>query len=95
MVNVCPWAELSPSWVTLIFGGGSRAMSSLCVSPELSFNLLLFLFLQLNVWKSPSAFGRPVDVLVPSVSLLPVKSFLKSQGLEYSVTIKDLQVGRL
>nr|XP_020039392.1 carboxypeptidase A4 isoform X2 [Castor canadensis] len=47
---------------------------------------------KLNVWKSPSAFGRPVDVLVPSVSLLPVKSFLKSQGLEYSVTIKDLQI---
>ncbi|XP_042551984.1 carboxypeptidase A4 isoform X2 [Dipodomys spectabilis] len=46
---------------------------------------------KLNVWKSPSTFGRPVDVLVPSVSLLPVKSFLKSQGLEYSVTIEDLQ----
>lgn len=49
---------------------------------------------QLNVWKSPSIFGRPVDILVPSVSLLPVKSFLKSQGLDYSVTIEDLQVGR-
>ncbi|XP_032161491.1 carboxypeptidase A4 [Mustela erminea] len=47
--------------------------------------------LKLNVWKSPSTFSRPVDVLVPSVSLQPVKSFLKSQGLEYSVTIKDLQ----
>lgn len=49
---------------------------------------------QLNVWKSPSTFGRPMDILVPSVSLLPVKSFLKSQGLDYSVTIEDLQVGR-
>ncbi|KAM7325541.1 hypothetical protein ACRRTK_015794 [Alexandromys fortis] len=46
---------------------------------------------KLNVWKSPSTFGRPVDILVPSVSLLPVKSFLKSQGLDYSVTIEDLQ----
>ncbi|XP_022366011.1 carboxypeptidase A4 isoform X2 [Enhydra lutris kenyoni] len=50
--------------------------------------------LKLNVWKSPSTFSRPVDVLVPSVSLQPVKSFLKSQGLEYSVTIKDLQIYR-
>ncbi|XP_057589368.1 carboxypeptidase A4 isoform X5 [Hippopotamus amphibius kiboko] len=46
---------------------------------------------KLNVWKSPSTFGRPVDVLVPSVSLQPVKSFLKSHGLEYSVIIEDLQ----
>ncbi|EGV98195.1 Carboxypeptidase A4 [Cricetulus griseus] len=46
---------------------------------------------KLNVWKSPSTFDRPVDILVPSVSLLPVKSFLKSQGLDYSVTIEDLQ----
>ncbi|XP_007953583.1 carboxypeptidase A4 [Orycteropus afer afer] len=45
----------------------------------------------LNFWKPFSTFGRPVDVLVPSVSLQPVKSFLKSQGLEYSVTIEDLQ----
>lgn len=46
---------------------------------------------KLNVWKSSSTFGLPVDVLVPSVSLQPVKFFLKSQGLEYSVIIKDLQ----
>ncbi|XP_045877207.1 carboxypeptidase A4 isoform X2 [Meles meles] len=50
--------------------------------------------LKLNVWKSLSTFSRPVDVLVPSISLQPVKSFLKSQGLEYSVTIKDLQIYR-
>ncbi|XP_008047784.1 carboxypeptidase A4 isoform X2 [Carlito syrichta] len=50
--------------------------------------------LKLSFWNSPSAFGRPVDVLVPSISLQPVKSFLKSQGLEYSVTIKDLQLQR-
>uniref|UniRef100_A0A8C0RRF8 Carboxypeptidase A4 n=1 Tax=Canis lupus familiaris TaxID=9615 RepID=A0A8C0RRF8_CANLF len=47
--------------------------------------------LKLNFWKSPSTFSRPVDVLVPSVSLQSVRSFLKSQGLEYSVTIEDLQ----
>nr|XP_034374978.1 carboxypeptidase A4 isoform X2 [Arvicanthis niloticus] len=47
---------------------------------------------KLNVWKYPSTFDRPVDILVPSVSLLPVKSFLKSQGLDYSVTIEDLQI---
>ncbi|XP_061054240.1 carboxypeptidase A4 [Eubalaena glacialis] len=46
---------------------------------------------KLNFWKSPSTFGRPVDVLFPSVSLQPVKSFLKSQGLEYLVTVEDLQ----
>ncbi|XP_046952017.1 carboxypeptidase A4 isoform X2 [Lynx rufus] len=47
---------------------------------------------KLDVWKAPSTFSRLVDVLVPSVSLQPVKSFLKSQGLEYSVTIGDLQI---
>ncbi|PNI99495.1 CPA4 isoform 3, partial [Pan troglodytes] len=47
--------------------------------------------LKLNFWKSPSSFNRPVDVLVPSVSLQAFKSFLRSQGLEYAVTIKDLQ----
>ncbi|XP_006158909.1 carboxypeptidase A4 [Tupaia chinensis] len=46
---------------------------------------------KLNVWKSPTTFNRPVDVLVPSVSLLPVKAFLTSHGLEYSVTIEDIQ----
>ncbi|KAM8936207.1 carboxypeptidase A4 isoform 2-T2 [Lycaon pictus] len=50
--------------------------------------------LKLNFWKSPSTFSRPVDVLVPSVSLQSVRSFLKSQGLEYSVTIEDLQIYR-
>ncbi|KAM9216320.1 LOW QUALITY PROTEIN: carboxypeptidase A4-like [Dugong dugon] len=45
----------------------------------------------LNFWKPPSTFGCPVDIQVPSFSLQPVKSFLKSQGLEYSVTIEDLQ----
>lgn len=35
-----------------------------------------------------------MDILVPAVSLQPVKFFLKSQGLDYSVTIEDLQVGK-
>ncbi|KAB1276459.1 Carboxypeptidase A4 [Camelus dromedarius] len=46
---------------------------------------------KLSFWKSPSTFGHPVDILVPSVSLQPVRAFLKSQLLEYSVTIEDLQ----
>uniref|UniRef100_A0A2K5X0E9 Carboxypeptidase A4 n=1 Tax=Macaca fascicularis TaxID=9541 RepID=A0A2K5X0E9_MACFA len=48
--------------------------------------------LKLDVWKSLSTFNRPVDVLVPSVSLQAVKSFLRSQGLEYAVAIEDLQI---
>ncbi|XP_036282925.1 carboxypeptidase A4 isoform X2 [Pipistrellus kuhlii] len=47
--------------------------------------------LKLNLWKSFSSLGHPVDVLVPAVSLQPVKFFLNSQGLDYSVTIEDLQ----
>ncbi|XP_004642811.1 carboxypeptidase A4 [Octodon degus] len=46
---------------------------------------------KLNFWKSPSNFKRPVDLLVPSINLQSVKHFLKTQGLEYSVTIDDLQ----
>ncbi|XP_077853466.1 carboxypeptidase A4 isoform X2 [Macaca mulatta] len=48
--------------------------------------------LKLDVWKSLSTFNRPMDVLVPSVSLQAVKSFLRSQGLEYAVAIEDLQI---
>uniref|UniRef100_A0A2K5P069 Carboxypeptidase A4 n=1 Tax=Cercocebus atys TaxID=9531 RepID=A0A2K5P069_CERAT len=48
--------------------------------------------LKLDVWQSLSTFNRPVDVLVPSVSLQAVKSFLRSQGLEYAVAIEDLQI---
>ncbi|XP_006088415.1 carboxypeptidase A4 isoform X1 [Myotis lucifugus] len=47
--------------------------------------------LKLNIWKSSCSLGHPVDVLVPAVSLQPVEFFLKSQGLDYSVTIEDLQ----
>ncbi|ELK24444.1 Carboxypeptidase A4 [Myotis davidii] len=47
--------------------------------------------LKLNLWKSSCSLGHPVDVLVPAVSLQPVEFFLKSQGLDYSVTIEDLQ----
>ncbi|KAM8818469.1 carboxypeptidase A4 [Rhynchonycteris naso] len=47
--------------------------------------------LKLSLWKSFSTLGLPVDVLVPAVSLQPVKFFLKSQDLDYSVTIEDLQ----
>ncbi|OWK06633.1 hypothetical protein Celaphus_00012253 [Cervus elaphus hippelaphus] len=47
--------------------------------------------LKLNLWKSSPAFGHPADVLVPSVSLQEVKSFLEDHGLEYSVAVEDLQ----
>lgn len=53
-----------------------------------------FFSLQLDLWKSPSTLGHPADVLVPSFSLREVKSFLEDHGLEYSVTVEDLQVGR-
>nr|KAF6469186.1 carboxypeptidase A4 [Molossus molossus] len=47
---------------------------------------------KVNLWKTCCTLGLPVDVLVPSVSLQPVKFFLKSHGLDYSVTIEDLQI---
>uniref|UniRef100_A0A452FMK5 Carboxypeptidase A1 n=1 Tax=Capra hircus TaxID=9925 RepID=A0A452FMK5_CAPHI len=47
--------------------------------------------LKLDLWKSPSTLGHPADVLVPSFSLREVKSFLEDHGLEYSVTVEDLQ----
>ncbi|XP_069443067.1 carboxypeptidase A4 isoform X3 [Ovis canadensis] len=47
--------------------------------------------LKLDLWKSPSTLGHPADVLVPSFSLREVKSFLEDHGLEYAVTVEDLQ----
>ncbi|KAI4570645.1 hypothetical protein MJT46_006162 [Ovis ammon polii x Ovis aries] len=47
--------------------------------------------LKLDLWKSPSTLGHPADVLVPSFSLREVKSFLEEHGLEYAVTVEDLQ----
>ncbi|XP_007504381.2 carboxypeptidase A4 isoform X1 [Monodelphis domestica] len=46
---------------------------------------------KLNFWKLPTTPKRPVDVVVPSSSLKLVKSFLESHGLEYSISIEDLQ----
>ncbi|XP_043824083.1 carboxypeptidase A4-like isoform X1 [Dromiciops gliroides] len=47
---------------------------------------------KLNFWKLPTTTERPVDVVVPSGSLKLVKSFLESHGLEYSISIQDLQL---
>ncbi|XP_072508838.1 carboxypeptidase A4-like [Notamacropus eugenii] len=46
---------------------------------------------KLRFWKLPATLERSVDIVVPSVSLKLVKSFLESHGLEYSIPIKDLQ----
>ncbi|XP_068943322.1 carboxypeptidase A4-like [Petaurus breviceps papuanus] len=46
---------------------------------------------KLSFWKPPTTPKRSVDVVVPSASLQFVKSFLESHGLEYSISIKDLQ----
>ncbi|XP_020858052.1 carboxypeptidase A4-like [Phascolarctos cinereus] len=46
---------------------------------------------KLNFWKVPATTERSVDVVVPPASLKLVKSFLESHGLEYSVSIKNLQ----
>ncbi|XP_074051231.1 carboxypeptidase A4-like [Macrotis lagotis] len=46
---------------------------------------------KLNFWKLPATPQRTVDILIPSTSLKPVRSFLESHGLEYSVSIEDLQ----
>ncbi|XP_074124006.1 carboxypeptidase A4-like isoform X2 [Sminthopsis crassicaudata] len=45
----------------------------------------------LTFWNLPTTPGHPVNVVVPPASLELVKSFLKSHGFEYSVSIKDLQ----
>ncbi|KAM8982574.1 carboxypeptidase A4-like isoform 1-T2 [Sarcophilus harrisii] len=45
----------------------------------------------LTFWNLPVNPEHPVNVVVPPASLEFVKSFLESHGLEYSVSIKDLQ----
>ncbi|KAM8980833.1 carboxypeptidase A4-like [Sarcophilus harrisii] len=45
----------------------------------------------LTFWNLPVNPEHPVNVVVPPASLELVKSFLESHGLEYSVSIKDLQ----
>lgn len=92
MGDICPLGRTQGSpWLSTAV---LKNVSLSPVLPALPSNLTVLLFAQLNVWKSPSTLDRPVDILVPSVSLLPFKSFLKSQGLDFSVTIEDLQVGR-
>ncbi|KAM7022738.1 carboxypeptidase A2-like [Passerculus sandwichensis] len=47
--------------------------------------------LQLDFWINPSAPALPVDVRIPAASVQPVKAFLESQGIQYSILIEDLQ----
>lgn len=57
-------------------------------------NQIHFLFsFQLDFWINPSTPALPVDVRIPSNSVQAVKAFLESHGIEYSILIKDLQVG--
>lgn len=89
-----PCAELSSSGTTQPFGSCSRRMSSLWFLPELSFNLVSLLSLQLDLWKSP----LPSVILQMSWSLLSVCGKSNPSwgvhGLEWRVTVEDLQVGR-
>ncbi|PKK22051.1 carboxypeptidase A1 [Columba livia] len=47
--------------------------------------------LQLDFWLGPRGPGHPVDVRVPLPSLQPLKVHLESNGISYSVMIKDVQ----
>ncbi|XP_033611874.1 carboxypeptidase A2 [Fukomys damarensis] len=47
---------------------------------------------KLDFWKSPTTPGESAHVRVPSVKVQGVKVFLESQGIAYSVMIKDVQV---
>lgn len=41
----------------------------------------------------PTNPSNPVDIRVPFHSLQAVKAYLETQDLQYSIMIKDLQVG--
>ncbi|NXW61681.1 CBPA1 Carboxypeptidase, partial [Eurystomus gularis] len=47
--------------------------------------------LQLDFWLHPTSPGHPVDVRVPFLSLQPVKIFLESNNISYSIMIEDVQ----
>ncbi|KFO29345.1 Carboxypeptidase A2 [Fukomys damarensis] len=49
---------------------------------------------QLDFWKSPTTPGESAHVRVPSVKVQGVKVFLESQGIAYSVMIKDVQISK-
>ena len=46
----------------------------------------------MDFWREATDVATPVDVRVPFHSLQSVKVYLESQGLQYSIMIKDLQV---
>ncbi|KYO38851.1 carboxypeptidase A5 [Alligator mississippiensis] len=47
--------------------------------------------LQLDYWAAPAKPGLPVDIRVPFPSLQPVKIFLESNGIPYTIMIEDVQ----
>ncbi|KAM7415159.1 hypothetical protein PAMA_019808 [Pampus argenteus] len=47
---------------------------------------------ELDFWREVSDLATPVDVRVPVHTLNSVKTYLKSQDIDYSVMIEDLQV---
>lgn len=47
---------------------------------------------QLDYWAAPAKPGLPVDIRVPFPSLQPVKIFLESNGIPYTIMIEDVQV---
>ncbi|XP_038608743.1 carboxypeptidase A2-like isoform X2 [Tachyglossus aculeatus] len=48
--------------------------------------------LEIDFWRSPTVPEQTVHVRIPFSSLQDVKIFLESQGIAYSVMIKDLQI---
>ncbi|XP_066561257.1 carboxypeptidase A1 [Amia ocellicauda] len=54
--------------------------------------MIEFEHLQLDVWlELTTQPGHPIDIHVPFGSLQAVKAFLESNGIQYSIMIKDLQ----
>ncbi|XP_038667716.1 carboxypeptidase A1-like [Scyliorhinus canicula] len=47
--------------------------------------------LKLNFWKAPERIDLPIEIRVPRKHAHTVKSFLESNGITYSVMIKNLQ----
>lgn len=76
MGQVCPWVEASSSGITLAFGSCSRRMNPLCLLPELSLNLVLFLLssaqlLEISLYLQSSC-GCPGPICQSAVSqILP------------------------
>eukprot|EP00061_Rhincodon_typus_P013037 g39158.t1 len=48
-------------------------------------------YLKLDFWKEPVSISLPIELRVPRKHVRTVKSFLESNGIIYSVMIKNLQ----